>query len=172
MNDVAWALGMAELQKSGLPGWPTDPAVSTTRSELYRRHLDDIADAAWLYAVAEAIRRETWFPTVAKLREYASGWAPTYPALPPGRTPEQLEADREATRRGLALVQATVAERLSLPTIPPPVQQMPAATPHDVEAERRREARLEVLRQQAAAITAAESSESAGAEANAERRRS
>jgi hypothetical protein len=128
VKDHAWARGMAELQKSGLPGWPTDPKESAMRAELYRRHLDDLGEDAWLHAVAEAVRHERWFPTVAALRDYAAGWVPEFKLLPPPRrTEEQLIEAREAARRGLVLVMAAVAER-GLPD-GEPVKAMPGTEP-------------------------------------------
>ena len=152
MKDHAWARGMAELQKSGLPGWPTDPQESAMRAELYRRHLDDLGEDAWLHAVAEAVRQGRWFPLVEALRGYAAEWAPAQPLLPPARrSEEQLAEAREAARRGLELVRAAVAER-GLPA-GEPVRSMPGTEPREatlVRTTAAKRAELERQRQEIA----------------------
>lgn len=95
MRDETWVKGMAELVVS-FPAPDQDPEVLRARGAVYRRELGSLTDDAWLYAVREAIRNETWFPTVAQLLDYA-GRAPVAApkaALPDDtRTPEEKRAD-------------------------------------------------------------------------------
>lgn len=115
MTDAAWAKGMAELKI--LPdSAPTDEAFRTHRAGLYRRHLDEFSDAAWLHAVSEAVRRETWFPAVATLRRYAEEYRPKMLALPhvAPSSEEQAAAKLEA-RKGVELIRRTLIDKGLLP---------------------------------------------------------
>lgn len=146
MRDRTWAEGMAALQKSGLPGWPTESQESAGRADLYRRHLDDLSDDAWIFAVREAITNERWFPTVAALRDYASSYTSARAFLPePRRTPEQVEADRKEARRGLELVKAAMESAQPVAQVTMPVAK--AMPPIEASDER-----LAELRQQAEEI--------------------
>jgi hypothetical protein len=116
MQDGTWVKGMAELVVS-FPAPDQDPEVLRARGAVYRRELGSLSDEAWLYAVREAIRNETWFPTVAQLLDYA-GRAPVAApraALPDDtRTPEEKRAD---AARLLETVKAAFEERVA--TLPP-----------------------------------------------------
>lgn len=48
------------------------PEPSTERDELYQRALSDLDDAAFMAAVGEIVRRDEFFPTVARIRSAAS----------------------------------------------------------------------------------------------------
>jgi hypothetical protein len=118
------------------------------RAQLYRRHLDDLTDEAWLYAVDGVMKTCTFFPTIAELRAAAETWRPESAGyLPPARrTDEERAADAEATRRGLEMVRAAVGEDAG-----DPVKPMPSAKV-ERPAHEATEDRLALLRAQAEAI--------------------
>lgn len=118
MTDAAWIEGMRQL--AFLPDPITDPEIKAERSALYRQELDELSDARWLYAARAAFRSERWFPTVAALFDYATAYRPDVAGLlPPPRSAEQLEADRESCRRGLELIRQAVRERAQKEPAPP-----------------------------------------------------
>jgi len=92
------------------PGYGASEQEQAERSRVYRRHLDDLGDEPWLYAVAYAIKADRHFPAIAALRAYAEAYRPTLPMLPPARSPEQMAEDREVARRGLELIRAEAAK--------------------------------------------------------------
>ena len=119
MTDREWMTGWAELMKAGLNGWPTEAGEAAHRAALYRRLLDDLSGAAWIYAVDEALKAETWFPPVAILRRFAAEYVPK-PAgyLVPisleraqELRAEQREQNREIAKKGLALIRAEMEKR-------------------------------------------------------------
>lgn len=151
MTDAAWLRGMGELVL-GLARQDESREKSDARARLYRKHLDDLNDEAWLYAVDGVMKTCTFFPTIAELRAAAESWRPEAAGfLPPARrTPEEIAADAEATRRGLEMIRAAVGEAAG-----DPVKPMPAAgvglQPRDTEVEAT-EDRLALLRAQREAI--------------------
>ena len=111
MTDKAWAEGMAEFQRVGMPGWPyDDQAISSERARAYRRHLDTLSDGQWYHAVGEAIRACKWFPTVHELLDFGESYRPAYPMLGPARTHDQREIDRETARKGVELIREHCAK--------------------------------------------------------------
>jgi len=146
VTDEAWARGMADLIVMLPDSSPVDESVRARRSRLYREHLHEFSDEAWFFAVAESIKAEKWFPSVATLRSYAEGFTPEYPMLPPGRGEEEKERDREMARKGLELC-AEAFERATGQKAPIVGRSMPHATPED-----ELDARLEALRRQAQEI--------------------
>lgn len=153
MNDSDWATGWRDLGLS-YPQREEAEEVVASRAGLYRRHLDDLAPAAWLFAVETVIGSSRWFPTVAELREAAAAWRPEVAGyLPPSsKTEAELEAEREesreAARRGLEMIRAAYQE--SAKSLPPvPVVSLPE--PAEVRVT---EERLTELRRQAGEITA------------------
>jgi len=154
MTNEAWLVGLKRLVLA-FPDRDMSEGYAQERGNLYRPHLDDLADAAWLHAVAEAVRHERWFPTVAALRDYTAGWTPTQPLLP-GRTPEQIEADlaerRESARAGAAMLRAGLEARGLLPageTLKPMPSERPEQARDPVMANTGDETRLAELRRQA-----------------------
>lgn len=135
MNDIVWAKGMADLIVMLPDSSPVDASVRTRRSQLYREHLDEFSDAAWLHAVSLAVSTEKWFPSVATLREYAQSYTPAYPMLPPGRGEEQREQDREIAKRGMKLC-AEAFERATGIKAPLVGMPMPEPLRDDVRSER------------------------------------
>lgn len=117
MTDKAWAEGMAEFQRVGMPGWPyDDQAISSERARAYRRHLDGLSDGQWYHAVTESIRHLKWFPTVHELLDFGEAFNPGYKQLEPARSNEQREIDRETAKRGVELIRQECAKRgLDLP---------------------------------------------------------
>lgn len=111
MTDAAFVQGLTLMVRAGLPGWPEDREIAAERSRALRELLDDITDAAWLHACTEVAKHERWFPVPGVLREYAGTYQPPYPLLPPARTEEEREADREAARKGLELIKAAFDAR-------------------------------------------------------------
>lgn len=100
-----------------LPVQGEDPNDLLIRKEIYFEALVDVDTDLFVAGVASALRECRWFPTPAELRERAEAARPLRLALPPPpRSLEQIEADREATRRGLELIRAAVAERAA-PTL-------------------------------------------------------
>jgi hypothetical protein len=151
MTDAAWVRGMGELVL-GLARAHETREKADARAQLYRRHLDDLSDEAWLYAVDGVMKTCTFFPTIAELRAAAETWRPESAGyLPPARrTDEERAADAEATRRGLEMVRAAVGEDVG-----DPVKPMPAAKVERQPREGTVEAtedRLALLRAQAEAI--------------------
>lgn len=132
MTDAAFAKGMG-LLSAVFPNLDEDPAVKNTRGMAYRKTLDHLSDEAFLFGVSLALKHEKrWFPTPAMLIDYADEYEPPQPLLPSGRTPEQLEAEREAARgnirSGAELVRAELIRlRLLAPDAPEPVADMPKA---------------------------------------------
>lgn len=111
MTDKAWAEGMAEFQKVGMPGWPYDDSeVSMGRAEAYRRHLDVLSDAQWLHAVRESIAGCKWFPTVHEVLDFGNAYAPPTRMLPAARPDEQKAHDREVARRGVEMIRQAALE--------------------------------------------------------------
>lgn len=111
MTDKAWADGMAEFQRVGMPGWPyEDQAISSERAKAYRRHLDSLSDGQWYHAVREAIRNCKWFPTVHELIDFGESYNPGYKQLGPARSNEQVEIDRETARKGVELIREHCAK--------------------------------------------------------------
>lgn len=56
------------------------------------------------------LRSEEWFPAIATLLRHSEAYAP--PALPePRRTPEEREADRQAAKRGLEMIENYMREK-------------------------------------------------------------
>ncbi len=127
MTDAAWAQGMTELLVA-FPEREQSTAHSGARSNVYRAYLDDLADEQWLYAVAQSIRTEKWFPPVARLRELAAEWAPSSAGhlAAHARTDEERERDRAQVRRGLAMIRAALEERMGV-QLGDAVHSMPAA---------------------------------------------
>jgi hypothetical protein len=153
MTDAAWARGMADLWVA-FPGRGHETGeLSAARATVYRQHLDDLTDQQWFHAVGQALERDEWFPTIARLREYAAGWVPpTAGYLPPARrTEEEAERDRESARRGLALIRAAVAARLPELSVAPESRRMPFAAPYVVDREAMA-GRIEELSRQRAEI--------------------
>ena len=111
MTDHAWSQGMGLLIALGLPGWPEDEKTSSLRSQAMRPLLDDLTDEQWLHACTTAANRERWFPVVATLREYAEGYVPQYPMLPPARDEVTREQDREVARRGVQLIREVLKQQ-------------------------------------------------------------
>jgi len=158
VTDRAWVEGFRELQLA-YPNREQAVDEADGRSALYRRHLDDLTDEQWRHAVAEVIRAERWFPTVAALREYAEGYVPAnvrllaagpdYLANGP-RSEDQKALDRTTAQAGLALVKAVVAKQLG--GAPPlPALREVTAGPRVVVAHGDR---LDELRRQREAIVA------------------
>jgi hypothetical protein len=147
MTDAAWVRGMGELVL-GLARADETREKADARAQLYRRHLDDLTDEAWLYAVDGVMKTCTFFPTIAELRAAAETWRPESAGyLPPARrTDEERAADAEATRRGLEMVRAAVGEDVG-----DPVKPMPSAKV-ERPAHEATEDRLALLRAQAEAI--------------------
>jgi hypothetical protein len=157
MRDAEWARGWGEL----IVAYPArDEANEQTglRAGLYRKHLDDLEPAAWLFAVERVIRSEAWFPTVAQLRAHAEAWRPpVLPALPPSE--EEREEARAAARRGLELVMAAVVEvEPNLAGAGPVRSAVTFPEPLTVEAT---DDRLALLRAQAEQIQAAPAAQEA-----------
>jgi hypothetical protein len=128
MTDAAFRAGMAQLAVT-FPSADEESAVKGMRSQVYRRILDYMSDAEFAFAVDEALRYEKWFPTPASLISYADDYKPPAPALPAGRTAEQLEAERAAARgnlrSGVELVRAELQKRgLLAADAPEPVESM------------------------------------------------
>lgn len=131
MTDEAWAKGMHDLVM--LPDREMSQEYAADRGEVYRRVLDHLTDAEWLYAVAEALKYERWFPAPATLISFADEYVPPGLALPAGRTSEQIEADRIAAREnlrgGAALIRGELQRRgLLASDAPEPVESMPKAS--------------------------------------------
>ena len=98
MRDETWSKGYGQLTVA-FPDREMTEERAMARGSIYREYLDDLADAAWLYAVADAIRCDEWFPTVATLRRYAEAWVPPDRLLPPARrAPEEIGAGKAAAR--------------------------------------------------------------------------
>lgn len=145
MTDAEWSRGWGELTVA-YPQRDEASEQTALRASLYRKHLDDLDPPAWLSAVTQAIRTESWFPAVARLRECADAWrAPVLPALP--MTEEEKQAGRAAAVRGLELVKAAVV-RTSVTTERPAIQTF-GFGPAVVEAS---DERLDLLRRQAEQI--------------------
>lgn len=81
MTDREWVEGMKQLVVA-FPDRDLPPEVLESRGETYRRHLDDLTGAQWAHAVAEAVKSERWFPTIAALRDIAEGYMPPMVCLP------------------------------------------------------------------------------------------
>jgi hypothetical protein len=73
MTDKAWAQGYGELVLA-FPLRGSGADESAARGAVYRKHLDELSDGAWLHAVSRAISEATWFPTVSSLRDFAREW--------------------------------------------------------------------------------------------------
>lgn len=148
MRDSEWSKGWTELSIAYPPREEADE-VAASRANLYRKHLDDVPPEAWLFAVTQAIRSDSWCPTIARLRDFVDAWRPpVLPALPPSE--EEREEQRAASRKGLELVMEAVAERTGEPAAP-----AVAAPPEPLTVEAT-EDRLALLRAQAEAIKGAE----------------
>lgn len=110
MTDRAWAEGMAEFQRVGMPGWPyDDAAISSERARAYRRHLNGLSDGQWFHAVEQSIRLLKWFPTVHELLDFGDAFTPGYKMLEGARTNEQREIDHEVAVRGLERIREECA---------------------------------------------------------------
>lgn len=111
------------------------PEVKAARGRIYRATLIDLEPKAWQHAVTEAVRREEFFPTVAKLRQYAAAAVSSAPALPAPRSPEQIEASRDDARAnlrgGLDIVRRELAAR-GVAVDAEPVRSMPASSGEEV----------------------------------------
>jgi len=140
VTDEAWTAGMRDLVAMLPDASPTDEAVKEHRSRLYRQHLDHLADEAWLFAVAEAIRLERWFPTVAALWEYGRDFQPQYPALPRARRDEERELGRADAVRGVDLCRAAFERATGEKA--PPLATFPRV---ELTAERREELKRSLL---------------------------
>lgn len=73
MTDKAWAQGYGELVLA-FPLRASGADESAARGAVYRKHLDELSDGAWLHAVHEAITEAEWFPPVAALLAWAAEW--------------------------------------------------------------------------------------------------
>jgi hypothetical protein len=129
MTDAAFARGMGQMA-AVFQNREEDAAVKNTRGQVYRKVLDYLSDAEFLFAVEMALKYERWFPTPASLISFADEYEPPTLALPSGRSPEQLEADREAARgnirSGAELVRAELVKRgLLAPDAAEPCASMP-----------------------------------------------
>lgn len=123
MTDPVWQEGLRQLALA-FPDRAHTKEFMARRGDLYRTHLDDLTDDAWLHAVAEAIRYEEWFPTVALLRKYSEAFYPPGHLLPPvRRTPEEIAAGKAEARNGLELIRAECRKRGI--DVPDPVRPMP-----------------------------------------------
>lgn len=123
MTTEAWVKGLKQLVLA-FPNRDETEAVQTERGAVYRQHLNDLDDGPWLFAVADAIRSEQWFPSVALLRRYAEAWRPAGLALPPARrTPKEIELGKADARAGLELIRVE-AERRGI-SVPQLVREMP-----------------------------------------------
>lgn len=80
MKPEVWKKGLGDLLL-GFPDRDLTPEQQKARGEVYRRHLDELHEDAWLFAVDQALDTLTWFPTIAELKDLAYGWFDT----PPGR---------------------------------------------------------------------------------------
>ena len=110
MTDKAWAEGMAEFQRVGMPGWPyDDPGISSERAQAYRRHLDSLSDGQWYHAVSTAIARCKWFPTVHELLDFGDNYTPAYKLLS-ARTSEERERDRDSADKGLEMIRQALGK--------------------------------------------------------------
>ncbi len=98
MTDAAFREGM-KLMAAVYPDRDEDDAVKATRGQAYRRILDYLTDAEWIFAVSLALQYEKWFPTPASLISYADEYMPTTKVLPAPRDMDALEVER-AERRG------------------------------------------------------------------------
>lgn len=134
MNDAAWKAGMKRLLMA-FPYPTLDLRAAKEREKLYREKFGYLADSEWLRIVEAAVDNETdhTFPSVGKLREYADVGRPALKALPPARSSEQREADREIARRGVELIRRA-AEGAGLV--------LPKAEPRNVTATEERKAEL------------------------------
>jgi len=80
------------------------PEPSKERDELYRRALDDLDGTAFLAAVGEIVRRDHYFPPVARIREATVDAERRFfereifarALLAEGRSPEECRALLEA----------------------------------------------------------------------------
>jgi hypothetical protein len=134
---------------------------SDARAQLYRKHLDDLTDEAWLYAVDGVMKTCTFFPTIAELRAAAETWRPESAGfLPPARrTDEERAADAEATRRGLELIRAAVGD--SAGEVVKPMPDAAVEQPKREGVVEATEDRLALLRAQANEIQAASAAQEA-----------
>jgi len=73
MTDKAWAQGYGELVLA-FPVRGSGAEESRARGAVYRKHLDELSDGAWLHAVGCAIRESGWFPPVRDLLAWAAEW--------------------------------------------------------------------------------------------------
>lgn len=81
------------------------------RAEAYYEAIGhELSDEEWVFAVREANRGQTFFPSPSELIEYGKLYRPQRAALPaPRPTEADLEEQRRVTRRGLEQVRAAVA---------------------------------------------------------------
>jgi hypothetical protein len=135
VTNRGYARGMSDLAVAFPAGREEDAQIANERGRIYRQHLDDLTDAAFAYAVSQAIARERWFPTVAALREYAAGAPPPAGALPAPRSPEAIEASREEARANARGGLEIIRRELEAKGVPVPavlVRSMPASTGEEV----------------------------------------
>lgn len=76
MTPDSWARGMNDLGRAFPAGRGADREELRARSDLYQEKLRQLPDHVWLFAVSQVIERDTFFPAVSKLLEYASEWKP------------------------------------------------------------------------------------------------
>jgi hypothetical protein len=129
MTDAAFRAGMKQMAAI-FPDRDEDETVKATRGQVYRKVLDYLRDEEFLFAVEMALKYERWFPTPASLISFADEYEPPTLVLPSGRSPEQLEAEREAARgnirSGTELVRAELVKRgLLAADAPEPCAVMP-----------------------------------------------